>query len=840
MGKKYIVALTESCPVELCGGKAHQLSQLIKWGFFVPSGYCITRNLLRDFIRLNDLERHFKRLKRNFHRGRGVEECLVRLREGIHRGKFPDDFVLEVGQILLSGKGGRFAFRSSAIAEDSIEKSFAGLFSTELNVEKNIEQVFEAIRKVWLSLFNERVIHYVRQRGVKRFNFEMGIVLQKMLFTRRSGVAFSLHPITYDPEVIYIEESRRSVDHLVSGEDIPEVDVFFKENIESVKNVSFWKIALARQVLKLEQYLGYPVDVEWAMWDDQIFILQARPVTTVKPEGITVWTDENTGEVLPQVVTPLTWDILGPLTNYSFFWLLKRLGTRPENRRPLFRPIDGKVYFNRTLFETSVKSMFPSGMRGRRTRRWKLGRPFVLAQRFFLRLANFLYLLIWLPLRSRQVLATVQAGKPLPRAEKEQVGRRERFLTLLQKEQRVMKLHVANTFLGEILFQVVRTLLKWVTLPGVQLHAERLVANIGQVQSAHSGEYLREIAAQMQRYLQQKGETPGDLRTFLQVCRTDSHLRGLLNRFLEKYGHMSDQEFELSHPRWAEDAEGLLKILFNLLQTPEILQGEESPVGGTDQQERDLRFLVRKKPVLGSFIYLLVRLTRIFHRNRENLKQRFLHLHFALKRECLAIGELFRRQGLLADQQEIFFLRKREMLEALEHGSLFPEELTLFRVAPRREEYRRNREKRHSRRLIEARGMIHRPLERSTGLRGEMRGIPCSAGYVEGYARVIKSFAEADQMQPGEILVTRSANPGWTPLFILAAGVVTEIGGALSHSAIIAREYNVPMVAAVREATVQIRTGDRIALDGSTGEVKILQKGNGQWHEEKKGAVSRQ
>ncbi len=840
MSRKYLISLTDSCPEELCGGKAHQLSQLIKWGFFVPGGYCITRHLLRDFIRMNHLEREYRRLKRNFQRGRDVRECLDRLRAGIRRGKFPDDFVLEVGKILLSGKGGRFAFRSSAIAEDSIEKSFAGLFSTELNVEKNIEKVFEAIRKVWLSLFDERVIRYLRQRRTRHFNFEMGIVLQKMLFTRRSGVAFSLHPITHDPAVIYIEESRRSVDHLVSGEDIPEVDVFFKENIETVKNVSFWKIALARQVIKLEQYLGYPVDVEWAMWDDQIFILQARPVTTVKPAGITVWTDENTGEVLPEVVTPLTWDILGPLTNRSFFWLLKRLGARPENRRPLFRPIDGKVYFNHTLFQTTVKSMFPSGVASRQTG-GKFLRPFLSVGRLFLRMGNFLFLLVWLPLRSRQVLATVKAVEVPPGPEEEKPARLlDRFLTLVRKEERVMQLHVANTFLGEILFQVVRTLLKWVTLPGVQLHAERLVANIGQVQSAHSGEYLREIAGEMRRLFREKGEIPSELKKFLTVCRTDPQIRRLVNRFLEKYGHMSDQEFELSHPRWAEDPESLLKVLFHLMQSPQLLEGEEGLGNASLHQERDLRFLARKKPLLGSLIYLLVRWTRIFHRNRENLKQRFLHLHFALKQECLAIGEWLERQGLLAERQEVFFLRREEIVQTLEKGAIFPEELKRFRVQPRQKIYWRNRKKSHPRRLIEARGTIHWPVERTTEHRGELRGIPCSAGYVEGSARVIESFAEAEQMKPGEILVTHSANPGWTPLFILASGVVTEIGGALSHSAIIAREYNVPMVAAVPDATTRIRTGDQIAVDGASGLVKILKRGMDRNHEEKKSVVTRQ
>ena len=355
---KYVKLLCKKSKRALCGTKSYNLSLMMKWNYNVPNGFCISTKAFCKFTNINNLSPLINSLKNNYNNKILLESCLEKVHDGIMKSVLPMDMITEIKDALVQLACEKVAIRSSALSEDSQNFSYAGLFDTFLDVPNELYSVILAIKKVWCSLFGLRVWKYNSEFESNESNNSMGVIIQEMLVPDRSGVAFSIHPITSDPEIIYIEETKSLGDKLVSGEITPVSYSCLKSNPD-YKSEFVWIENLFKDIIELENRFAEPVDVEWAVKNDKLYFLQIRPITFGSLKKVTVWTDENTGEVLPGVVTPLTWDILGPLTNFSFKWESKKLGLTLNRRGKLFRLIGGKVYLNQTLFTKTLDSILP-------------------------------------------------------------------------------------------------------------------------------------------------------------------------------------------------------------------------------------------------------------------------------------------------------------------------------------------------------------------------------------------------------------------------------------------------------------------------------------------------
>jgi pyruvate,water dikinase len=218
---------------------------------------------------------------------------------------------------------------------------------------------------------------------------------------------------------------------------------------------------------------------------------------------------------------------------------------------------------------------------------------------------------------------------------------------------------------------------------------------------------------------------------------------------------------------------------------------------------------------------------KIFSKNRENLKQRFIEVHYYVKMYLLRIAEKLFNDKIIANPDDIYFMRICEIEHTFNDLTSINKLYLVKRIDRRKLYYTSNKKRRHLSRIIEIDGRINLDSVSENQISTELHGIACSPGLVRGKARVLYAHAEGKNLKPGEILVSHSANPGWIPFYLSAAGIVTEIGGALSHSAIIAREYSIPMVASVDSACKIINTGDDLSIDGSRGMVRIITASNG-------------
>lgn len=815
---RYISSLSNKNRLSQCGGKAFNLSLLKRLGYPVPDGFCIKVGAYKKFLKKNDIYPLVIELQRQITFKKYSKLLVKKIQDAIVESDMLPEIQSEIVSIINHHQQQKLAVRSSAINEDSLNESYAGILETILDVPIDPSSIVHAVKMVWKSLFSERLIEYVLERKIKNFQFLTAVLVQEMLESKQAGVAFSVHPVTMDPEVIYIEDTYLAGEKLASGEVVPKIYQFYKNQIY-FETHDVWLTTLLQYILKLEAYFNQPIDVEWARVNKKVFLLQVRPITTITNKKIRVWTDENVGEVLPEVVTPLTWSIMVDSVNKGFLWTVKMIGIQVTVDMKLFRLLQGKAYFNRSLFQNLTKKISLSKFHKNIHTNIFILKLFPLVMNQLYILIRFLFLLWWLPLKSRQL-----EKKHLPLTPGK-INSKKEWLPIINilhtLEKTYMRYHVANTLVGEILYQFLMVLVrKKDSNQSVPLLMKNF-SRIGNARSVASGEALQKLLKVIKYQMQQERVKNKDFETFENFIMTNDVLKIEFEQFLKNYGHMSDQEFELAYPRWVEEPSRILRILYNLSYGLHSRTDTLTPFTFPSEVETNrsvLQFIKEK------IIDRLIKLTKIFYRNRENLKQRFLEIHYELKKVILNAGQSLQKRGILNDLTDIYFVQLPELLKLGTNYRYALVNNLKSNIGLRRAEFEKNQKLFHPGRILEIDGTFDSHSLPVEGEDGILRGIACSTGSIKGSARVLLDYADSSQLKKGEILVTHSANPGWVPLFLLTSGVVTEIGGALSHSAIIAREFGLPMVAAVNNACRVIHTGDYLLLDGSNGVVQILQK----------------
>ncbi len=826
---KWILKAAKNLSAEQVGQKAAHLSYLIMHGFRVPPAFFVPLSALQETLKINGLWQEFNALARPDTLPDLSSEALNRLRGKMGTMPLPEAFRQELKSLLSRWqKEGlqELAVRSSAASEDLNTQSFAGQYETVLNVPPQLEAVERAIRRVWASLFSERVISYVRQNTRPLPAQAMGVILQEMVPARFAGVAFSQNPLQAEKEELILEYVAGNGQRLVDGQANPKRLVFSREKI-TAGTADFRQAekdlpqidAFVQLILHLEKKVGQPVDVEWAFDGQDYYFLQFRPITALQ-EGI-IWSDENVGEVIPDVVTPFSWSILQPMTNGAYRYFLRRLGLRMP-KEPLFTLYEGKVYFNQNAFRKVLNAFYLSTYLNPRKKLRITTLPALLKPGYlYLRLAFFLLRLpykIWPWNRSVPDRLLFTGPKQSPQVHLKEIKQRLRWAA------KVMNFHISVTIFAEIYYQALDKLCTlWCA--SQKIEAARLLQGIGDVESTRPARALWEIGQFIRRndrYREKFSQlTVDELQAWLDNLPRRDPLRKALDLFFEHYGHGALHEFELIYPRWQEDPGYILQSLrnyaryrrngFDLQQRLRSLEKER--IAATQKVLEYLKEQSRWKYKL--FRHLLKK-AQYFSLERELLKQQIVRLFFGLKRHLVAVSRHF-----FDDDQSVFYLTWPEV-QRLVKGQLRGKELTL-KIQQRRLLRNKQMEMVHPARIKQV-GTRWIPLEEAGTADEHLRGIPCSPGIVEGRVRVVLNIDQGAQFEKGEILVTRATNPGWTPMMVLAGGIITEIGGALSHGAIIAREFGIPMIAAVSGITGQLKSGQWVRMNGQTGTIERLEE----------------
>ncbi|MBM7086333.1 PEP/pyruvate-binding domain-containing protein [Micromonospora humidisoli] len=778
--------------VPLVGGKAAGLGELIRAGERVPEGFCVTT-------------------------------------EAYRAGVVPRD---EVRAAYARLGGGPVAVRSSATDEDLPDASFAGQHDTVLDVEGEAD-LLAAIGTCWESLHGNRAAAYRQARGTDPADVRMAVVVQRMVAPVRAGVLHTANPVTGNRTEMLVEvapgpgttvvDGRTDVTRLVLTDPAHRPTSDAEGRPEPGWHDDLWAVGR-----RLQAHFGAPQDVEWALdRDGTLWVLQSRPVSTLFPlppqtDDLRVYVEFGNVQGMLRPVTPMGMATLRQLIAAMVASLgmrveivdiggrlygdLTELVRRPASRRRLVRlmAVDFGPRAQAVMEHVLRDPRFaPSGHNSRR-------RPADASLGTALRaLRGILRALARPDAARRRLVAAVDRLRDEATAPPQLRTAHERL--------RFVRDHGDGGAADDITWPIVAGMLA----SALPTHLLKGVATEDEIHAVLRG-VPHNVTIEMDLALWALASAAREHRELLldtpPAELSARYLRGALpeiglSGFLSRYGHRAAAEADVGVPRWAEDPTPVFAAIANYLrltdpaQAPDRRFTEAAAAAGAALDELAAR-VHRRRPVRGRIAVLLLRRARRLAGLREAGKFAGLYRLRTVREQLLLIGAT-----LFPTADDVMFLTLDEVEAALDGADL------TGLVARRRATHRRELRRRVVPVALLSDGTdVESTLPAPADGTGVLRGVGAATGRVTGPARVVTDPATA-HLEPGEILVTATTDPGWTPLFLTAGALVTETGAIMAHGPTVAREYGIPAVISVPGATARIVTGQLVTVDGAAGTV---------------------
>jgi phosphohistidine swiveling domain-containing protein len=851
------------------GGKAAKLAWLARNGFMVPDAWILPEDAFAQALRLLPPGCDPKSLIRAAGGKAGMKRA-AEARQEILRAELPAGLSEELEQLWRrceSNAPWGLAVRSSATCEDGTLVSMAGLAESRLGVRGGVA-LADAIRAVWASLASGRALAYLAAHGIR--DVSMAVVVQRMVVAEAAGVMFTRSPDARSrgqriinagfglgapvvdgvtaPDVLRVDERGRLVEAVIARK--PRIAIVGDKGLTEIDNphpdrpaLNDERVeALAEIALRLEKLEPTPWDVEFACDAEHTWIVQARPVTGRGfPEGggeDTVWSTVNVGEALPGVATPLTWSVAGAFSEAGFRAAFAALGCKVPRHAQLVGNVHGRFYLNLSVFmriAAEVPGLDPRSLvelgGGAGGEELAIQVKDVSRTRFYARLPFVATRLLREQFRLDADVVRFEALAERERAAHsaldlailpdDGLARTLRDLQALLDRTGTTMLTCASSTLGTHLG--LKAVLMRVAPLGAERVTQALTGGVRDLETARPAIAILRIADIARDEPEARAALMKESTVGLDAV-PDGATRRALTSFLELHGDRAVREAELSTPRWREDPRTVLTMIRIALRG-EALDVESALGRARAQADVEMaRLMPRLNLGEQTLVRHLVARAQKSARLRERMRGWVTRVLGMLREAVLeADRRLLRLVPELAEDRaypigSAFFLTIDELYQALRtsRADLAP------LVRARRAEFVRDQ----ARPDPPATFVGAPPSVVLPPLGGDLfRGLPASAGVVEGFARVLMSADEMGQLEPGEVLVVHTTDVGWTPLFLLAAGVVTELGGPLSHAAVVTREFGVPSVVNIEGVTRAIKTGDRVRVDGGTGVVERVSKG---------------
>lgn len=883
------------------GGKARGLAALAESGLPIPAWFV----LLPEAFEASLDEQQRQALKENH---------LPEIVDSLATLRLAPEAQAELAQALdeLELEGRQVAVRSSALDEDGVSYSFAGQLESFLEVDP--AQAAESVIAVWRSAFSERVLAYRREHGLGLKLSPPAALIQRMVNATAAGVAFSADPVTgqrdtavvaavpglgqalvsgaTDADTYYIDRQERIIRRdlapkpagQAAGKSQP-VTGYTGYNGNHAQTPAYPEPALAtltdRQVLavaglvrQVAQLLGTPQDIEWALEGDQLYLLQARPITGL-PEAppnspppaetggaLNLWDNSNIAESYPGVTTPLTFSFARRAYEEVYRQFCRIMGVPAHTIashaltfRHMLGFIQGRVYYN-LLSWYQVLALLPGYKLNRRFMEQMMGvkerlpdelldlqRPASRGDRwkdalYLLRtLAGLVLNYLFLPRRIGAFYARLNQALGPNRPDLSRQRPDELVAYYRRLEQQLLPhwdAPLINDFFAMIFYGLLRKLAEsWCGDTEGSLPNKLLFGN-GGIISAEPAQRIAQMAG-----LAEAGQ--GFIKTLAEgsLAEIMAHMAGLpdfeaqYRAYLERFGERCLEELKLESPTLHDDPLPLLRGVGQLAQNREMVEARRLALNASprDQAKTQVDAALAGRPLRAWLFHWVLENARRLIRNRENLRFERTRLFGRARMIFVELGRRFQASGWLAEPRDIFYLEVGEVLGLVE-GTTSTTDLQSL-VAVRRAEFERYGTLPPLPNRFETRGIPYqkfrgKPAEvlESPGVLSrpdKLQGLGCSPGVVRGPVRLVSNPKDV-QLGRGEILVAERTDPGWITLFPAAAGLLVEYGSLLSHSAIVSRELGLPAIVSLSGITGWLKDGDWVEFDGSTGLVTRVER----------------
>jgi phosphoenolpyruvate synthase/pyruvate phosphate dikinase len=860
----YVLGLQDidETQVAVVGGKGAHLGELSRIeGIRVPPGFCVTTDASRRIMgEAPSIDDRLDRLSRLNADGReAIRTLSAEIRRTLEGIAIPDDVAAAITLALARlGEQAAYAVRSSATAEDLPTASFAGQQDTYLNIV-GPAAILQHISRCWASLFTERAVTYRLRNGFDHRQVQMAVVVQQMVFPHAAGILFTADPVTSNRKVASVEASFGLGEALVSG--LVNADLYKVRDGEVVaKAVATKRLAIHAseaggtqeqaieperqeqpaltdaQVMRLAQlgrqieaHFGRPQDIEWCLVDDGFQIVQSRPITTLFPIPAAgdrenhVYVSVGHQQMMTDAMKPLglsLWQLTTPRpmaeAGGRLFVDVTQILASPASRAGLVEvagksdPLLGdalQTILERDDFIRSVPDEGPAWAPPGAGSAPIETDPAIVTELIGRSQASIDALKRNIRSRSGSalldfILADIPELKRIlfdPQSRQVYMGAMEATWWLNEKLQEWLgEKNVADTLTQSVPHNVTSEM-------GLAL------LDVADVIRPH-----REVVAFLQNvedegFLNELAELPGGREA-----------RAAIQAFLDKYGMRCVGEIDVTRPRWSERPSTLVPVILGNVKNFEPGAGERRFEQGRREawaKEQEVLERLQALPDGGQKAEEAKRMidrVRTFIGYREYPKYGMVSRYFVYKQALLEEAGRLVQADVLREREDIFYLTFQEL-----HDVVLANQVDDQLIHQRKDAFGSYQALTPPRVLTSDGEVIAGAYRRDDVPAGALVGLPVSAGTIEGRARVIHDMAEAD-LEPGDILVTTYTDPSWSPLFVAITGLVTEVGGLMTHGAVIAREYGLPAVVGVEQATRLIRDGQRIRVHGTDGYVEIL------------------
>jgi phosphoenolpyruvate synthase/pyruvate phosphate dikinase len=848
--------------VAVVGGKGARLGELSRIeGIRVPPGFCVTtdafQRILAEAPSIDDRLNRLNRLKPDD--GKAIRTLSAAIRRALEGIAIPEDLGSAITRPLVRlGEQAAYAVRSSATAEDWPTASFAGQYDTYLNIV-GAAAILRHVSRCWASLFTERAVTYRLRHGLEHRKVHMAVVVQRMVFPQAAGILFTADPVTSNRKVASVEASFGLGEALVSG--LVNPDVYKVRDGEVVAKAIAAKqlaihsspasgtqqrtieaqrqeqpaltdaqvVRLAQLGRRVEAHFGPPQDIEWCLVDDGFEIVQSRPITTLFPipapgdEENHVYVSVGHQQMMTDPMKPLGLSIF-QLTALPrmyeaggrlFVDVAERLAS-PTSRAAVLEalgksdPLIGdalQTILERGDFVASIPDDDPGGPPPGGAPAPIETDPAIVAE---------------LVERSQASIAAsehdirTKSGTALLDFILADIQELKRLLFDPQSHQVIMAAMEATWWLNE----------RFEAWLGEKNAADTLTESAAGNITSEMGLALLGVADVIRPY--------PEVVAFLEHVEDDDFLdqlaelaggpeaRDSIRAYLDRYGMRCVGEIDITRPRWGERPSTLVPLLVGNIKNFEPGAGQRRfEQGRRKAWEKEQELLERLRALPGgeqkaAEAKRMIDRVRTFIGYREYPKYGIVSRYFVYKQALLKEAERLVRADVLTAKEDIFYLTLQELGDVVRTNEV-DDQL----ISQRQHAFRSYQALTPPRVLTSEGEVIAGTYRREDVPTGALIGLPVSGGSIEGRARVILDMTEAD-LEAGDILVTAYTDPSWSPLFVAIKGLVTEVGGLMTHGAVIAREYGLPAVVGVEQATRLIRDGQRIRVHGTEGYVEVL------------------
>ncbi|MEQ8196756.1 MAG: phosphoenolpyruvate synthase [Clostridiaceae bacterium] len=866
----YVLSFQEidKTKLSMVGGKGANLGELSKVkGILVPEGFCVTTEAYKkitgsnqeinglldelSYLRVEDREK--------------VGEVSKKVRMVMERISISEDIAEEIaGYLTKLGEKDAYAIRSSATAEDLPTASFAGQQDTHLIIGR--EAILKLISKCWASLFTERAVTYRLQNGFDHRKVQLSVVVQKMVFPQAAGILFTIDPVTSNRKVLSVDASFGLGEALVSG--LVNADIYKVFNGKVVdKKISTKKLAIyalkdggtkeqqidpdqqnsetltEQQILQLaligrqiEAHFGCPQDIEWCLVDDTFYIVQSRPITTLYP--IPEVNDQENHVYISVGHQQMMTDPMKPLG--LSLWQLTAA-------RPMFKA-GGRLFVDITTMLASPYSreILLNNM-GQHDPLMKDALMTIIERKFVKCLPND---------KKEQSSGNSHKGKPPADPQGQMENNPSIVSDLIRKSQTSIEelkqniqgksgINLIDFILEDIqelkriLFDPQSSAVFMAAINASQWINEKMKEWLGEKNAADilSQSVPNNITSEMGLALLDLADVIRpypEVIDYLEHVKDDNFLDELVKfdggqethdavyAYLGKYGMRCSGEIDITKTRWSEKPITLVPMIINNIKNFQSNAGKQKFEQGRQEaleKEQELLDRLKKLPdgeQKAKETKQMISLIRNFIGYREYPKYGMVNRYFVYKQALLKEAEQLVQAKVIHEKEDIYYLTFEELREVLRTNKLD------YQIISKGQDEYKLFKKLTPPRVITSDGEIIAGEYKRKNIPAEaIAGLPVSSGVIEGRARVILNMEDA-ALEDGDILVTAFTDPSWTPLFVSIKGLVTEVGGLMTHGAVIAREYGLPAVVGVENATKLIKDGQRIRVHGTEGYVEIF------------------